>query len=131
MAFIRVTVIKVLSPDSTLHSRDFSIRTAEADAGLCHRNSRETPAFQYFYHVSDRSVQCAIGAKNPETTVSYSHTISVGPAAMASGGPAIEFALTHWCFHCVAVLWLTYRDGVSAFHCFTLKASFSWYAFDN
>ena len=51
------------------HSRDFSIRTAEAYAWLRHQNSRETPPFQYFYHVSDRRVQCAIGTKNPETTV--------------------------------------------------------------
>ena len=39
-------------------------------------NSRETPPFQYFYHVSDRSVQCAIGTKNPETTVTHTHNPS-------------------------------------------------------
>ena len=29
------------------------------------------PMFQYFYHVSDRRVQCAIGTENPETTVFF------------------------------------------------------------
>ena len=31
--------------------------------------SRTFPRIRYFYHVSDRSVQFAIGTKNPETTV--------------------------------------------------------------
>ena len=34
---------------------------AESDAGLYHQNSCETPPFLYCYHMSDCSVQCAIG----------------------------------------------------------------------
>ena len=51
------------------HSHDFSIRTTDAHARLCNRNLRKPPPFLYFYHVSDRRVQCAIRTKNAETTV--------------------------------------------------------------
>ena len=49
---------------------------AETHARLRYQNSRETPSFQYFYRMSDRSVQCAIGTKNPETTVENTRCFS-------------------------------------------------------
>ena len=43
------------------HSRNFSSRMAESHAGLCHRNSCETPPFLKCYHRINCSVQCSIG----------------------------------------------------------------------
>ena len=53
------------------HSCDFSIRTAEPYAWLHYWNSHDTPLFQYCNHVSDCSVQCAIGTENSEATVQW------------------------------------------------------------
>ena len=64
---------RVFSPDCTLHTAITHMILVLERQSLTHDYAigiHETPAFHYCYHVSDCSVQFAIGTKNSETTVS-------------------------------------------------------------
>ena len=49
------------------HSRDFSIKTAEVTQDYATRIHMRLHRFQYFYHMSEHSVQCSI-LKRPVST---------------------------------------------------------------
>ena len=67
---------RVFSPDCTLHSTITHVilvlerRTPTHDCAI---GIHVSLPFLYCYHASDRRVQCAIGTKNPEMTVSALH----------------------------------------------------------
>ena len=68
----------ISSPNCTLHiaiMHVIKVLTVELQVLLAYQNSPETLPFQYFNHVSDCSVQCAIGTRHHEVTVVLSPTI--------------------------------------------------------
>ena len=90
----------VFSPDCTLHiSIIHAISVLEwwrHTHNYAIRNSWETPPFQYFYHVSDRRVQCAIGTKNPETTVFRNSTRHCWHCTSFATRPVVEKEGKSW-----------------------------------
>ena len=58
--------------DPTVRSRHYSIEMMDSHLPY----SCEIPPFQYCDHVSDCSVQCAIGSRNPNTTAKMFHSSS-------------------------------------------------------
>ena len=71
---------RVSSPIHTLHTAIthmiILLELWGVSPAKCDWNSREALQFQYFNHVSDCSVQCANGTRNPEETV-YVRTYEV------------------------------------------------------
>ena len=69
---IAILSFQALAPVAhyTLHNhlRDLTVKMVENHT-ITSLEFMQDPAVQYFYHVSDHVVTCAIGTKNPNTTV--------------------------------------------------------------